>query len=49
MLEILDPKFVFGREILEIVDPDQVILPWNPADLGSWHSILSSDPADHGS
>ena len=37
---------MFYREILEILDPVQVTLPWDPVDLGSRHSILSLDPAD---
>ena len=60
-LRILDPTFLFlcgileilvlllYLEILEILDPDYVTLPWDPADLGSRHSVLSSDPADLGS
>ena len=35
ILEILDPKPLFGHEILEILDPDYVILPWDPVDIGS--------------
>ena len=44
--DLLDPNFLFCREILKIFDPESVILPWDPVDIGSWHSILSSDPAD---
>ena len=46
ILEILDPNFLLCREILNILDPDSAILPWDPTDIGSWHSISSSDPAD---
>ena len=45
----LDPKFLFCREILEILDLDQVIFSYNHVYLRSWHSFLSSDPADLGS
>ena len=40
---------LFFREILEILDTEQLILPWDPTDLGSWHFILLSDPMDLGS
>ena len=37
------------HEILKIMDPDKVILLWDLVDIGSWRSVLSSDPADLGS
>ena len=45
----MNPKFLFCREILEMLDPDRVVLSRDTVDLGSWHSILASDPAGLGS
>ena len=49
ILRILDPRFLFHRGILEILDLEFLVMKWDPGDPGSYIFALSWDPGDLGS
>ena len=46
ILQILDPRFLFHRGILEILDLEFLVMKWDPWDPGSYIFVLLWDPGD---